>query len=55
MTLTLVLLGALLLAILLLYFGRAFWAWVAPCALLLGAWADSGIESPVLFAHSGLK
>jgi acyl-CoA dehydrogenase len=46
----LVLLGALILAISLLYSGHGLWAWVAPIALLLAFWARAGIDSPVLFA-----
>jgi acyl-CoA dehydrogenase len=49
MTLTLLLLGALVLAVVLLYVGRPLFAWTVPIAALLVVWAVRGIESSGLF------
>ena len=43
------LLGALLLALVLLYFGRGLLAWTAPIALLFVVWACRGIDHAALF------
>ncbi|MFN0242150.1 MAG: acyl-CoA dehydrogenase [Planctomycetota bacterium] len=51
---TLALLVATLIAVSLLYTGRALWAWVAPGAALFGYWFWRGIESPILFASLAL-
>jgi len=48
MLLILFLLLALLVAVLCLYTGRAFWAWVAPCALLFGYLTWRGAEPRAL-------
>jgi len=40
---------AVLAAVVLLYVGRPYWAWVAAGALALGAWYASTIESPLAF------
>jgi len=49
MVLAPVLAASLLLALVLLYHGRGFWAWALPSGVLLGYWAGDGIESGVLF------
>ncbi|MFQ6023959.1 MAG: acyl-CoA dehydrogenase [Acidiferrobacterales bacterium] len=40
---------ALIVAIGLLYVGRGYWAWVVAIAMLLAAWAISGIDTPLIF------
>ena len=45
----LLLLGALVLALTLLYFGRALLAWTVPIALLLVVWAIRGVDRTAIF------
>jgi acyl-CoA dehydrogenase len=46
---TLIVVSALALAGFLLFIGRAYWAWVLPAALVLGAWWLRATPSPWLF------
>jgi len=50
MTTDLVLIVALLVAIVLLYLGRGYWAWVMALALLLVGWGVQGIDAHFRFA-----
>ena len=38
----------------LLYIGRGYWAWVSVLAVGLGAWALSGVDTPVAFAAAAI-
>lgn len=40
---------ALILALVLLYRGQAYWAWVVPSALGFTAWVAGGVQSPTVF------
>jgi len=37
-------------AIVLLYFGRGYWAWCGALAVLFASWKLQGVDSPIVFA-----